>query len=744
MKNKAFLSFSFLLCFVFSYGQEKRIDSLKTSVTDLEDVLIVAGNLGDNKRALVFQTLYISKDEIKTLNAQSTADLLGNSGLIHVQKSQMGGGSITLRGFEASRNVLVIDGIRMNNLIYRSGHLQNIITTDNSVFDHIEVVFGPASTLFGSDALGGVVAMYTKNPEFSKTEKTNFKVNYFGRYGTVNSEFTNHVDVNLGKKRIASLSSFTYSNFGDLMCGKSKNPFYKSSFGERNYYAIRSNDNLSDSVVKNSNRYLQVGSGYSQFDILQNLSFKQNGRIQHQLNIQVSNSSTIDRYDRLSEIDSSANSLRFAEWYYGPQFRFLSAYNLKVIQPFKRIDFMDLKLNYQAIEESRITRRFGSAFRDSRIENVGVLGGTLQFTKTNSKHAIQFGLDAQYNTLSSTAERKNILLDTTSNWETRYPKGANNVTTFAFFLSEKWNITDKLTVVDGFRLGYNSLRSTIADFSFYPVPFSEIKQNNLVYSGSVGVLINPSEKCKFSVNLSTGFRTPNVDDLAKIFESNPDKKQVIVPNEKLKPEQTITFDLGYTQFVNKNLTWENVVYYTDFTNALSLGIANFNGSDSILYDGVMSKVYSPQNNKNAFVYGFSSTLKAKIQTYLSISAGISYTYGRIKTDSTNLPLDHIPPFLANFSFNFKKDKFSCNFFTNLNGWKRLKDYNIEGEDNFQYATAVGMPAWFTLNFRASYQLHKWFNLQAGVDNLFDTQYRTFASGINGGGRNIFMRLNFQL
>jgi hemoglobin/transferrin/lactoferrin receptor protein len=129
---------------------------------------------------------------------------------------------------------------------------------------------------------------------------------------------------------------------------------------------------------------------------------------------------------------------------------------------------------------------------------------------------------------------------------------------------------------------------------------------------------------------------------------------------------------------------------------------------------------------------------------MSISVGMTYTYGRIKTDSTDVPLDHIPPFLANLTFNYKKEKFSSSFFVNYNGWKRLKDYNPEGEDNFQYATINGMPAWLTVNFRASYQIHKWFNLQAGVDNLFDTQYRTFASGINGGGRNIFVRLNFQL
>jgi hemoglobin/transferrin/lactoferrin receptor protein len=93
------------------------------------------------------------------------------------------------------------------------------------------------------------------------------------------------------------------------------------------------------------------------------------------------------------------------------------------------------------------------------------------------------------------------------------------------------------------------------------------------------------------------------------------------------------------------------------------------------------------------------------------------------------------------SYNYKN--FSSDFFINYNGWKKLKNYNLSGEDNEQYAPQEGMPAWFTVNFRASYKIYEMFTLQAGVDNIFDTQYRTFASGINAPGRNIFASVRFQ-
>lgn len=119
---------------------------------------------------------------------------------------------------------------------------------------------------------------------------------------------------------------------------------------------------------------------------------------------------------------------------------------------------------------------------------------------------------------------------------------------------------------------------------------------------------------------------------------------------------------------------------------------------------------------------------------------MNYTYGRIKTDSSDSPLDHISPLMMRLQLNYTNNKFSSDFFVNYNGWKKLKDYNLGGEDNEQYATSDGMPAWLTLNLRVGYQIVKQVKIQAGVDNILDTQYRTFSSGINAPGRNVFVSL----
>src|SRR5688572_18974005 len=161
---------------------EKSQDTLKTSY--LEEIVISANKITEQRRAVAQQVKIITPQLILNLNAQTSADLLQNTGLVAMQRSQQGGGSPMMRGFEASRVLLMIDGVRMNNLIYRAGHLQNVITMDNNLLDRAEVLFGPSSTVYGSDALGGVVHFYTRDPQLSDSKLTSG--NAFVRYGAVN------------------------------------------------------------------------------------------------------------------------------------------------------------------------------------------------------------------------------------------------------------------------------------------------------------------------------------------------------------------------------------------------------------------------------------------------------------------------------------------------------------------------------------------------------------------------------
>ncbi|HMU69723.1 MAG TPA: TonB-dependent receptor, partial [Chitinophagales bacterium] len=145
------------------------------------------------------------------------------------------------------------------------------------------------------------------------------------------------------------------------------------------------------------------------------------------------------------------------------------------------------------------------------------------------------------------------------------------------------------------------------------------------------------------------------------------------------------------------------------------------------------------NKGSAYLYGFNVGADVNIINGLNLSSYITYTYGRIETDTTPYPLDHIPPVYGRTGLKYAKKKLVAEAYALYNGWKYIEDYNIVGgEDNDQYATPEGMPSWYTLNIKASYDVMEYVTIQAGCENLMDHQYRVFASGISAPGRNIFV------
>jgi hemoglobin/transferrin/lactoferrin receptor protein len=255
----------------------------------------------------------------------------------------------------------------------------------------------------------------------------------------------------------------------------------------------------------------------------------------------------------------------------------------------------------------------------------------------------------------------------------------------------------------------------------------------------------PVKAWRITGNLSSGFRAPNIDDVTKIFESNTATQRLIVPNPDLGPEYTYNFDLGFSTTIEEKVRLELTGFYTLFRNAIASAPFLLNGQDSVVYNGVMSAVYASQNINKAFLYGFNTRLQIDLAKDLSWDNTLSFTYGRYKNpDGTNKPLDHVPPLFGKSNLTYSKNKFSAEFYCHYNGWKRIKYYNPDGEDNGQYSTPDGMPSWATLNLRGSYAFTKHFMLQAGIENITDKNYRYFASGFSAPGRNFIVAVRASL
>lgn len=729
---------------------------------ELTEVVVSGSKFLEKKKNIVQKIDNISSAYIRKVNAQNTGDLLMSTGNVFVQKSQQGGSSPVIRGFEASRILLIVDGIRMNNAIYRSGHLQNVITVDQHMLENIELLKGPASTLHGSDALGGAVHMISRKPVLAaEFKKINLSGNAFARYSTVNHENTVHADINIGGKKLGFLTSISFSKFNHLRMGRNDMSDFPL-FGTRPYYVRPYDGTYGDTIMKNNNDRIQQYSGYDQLDLMQKVLYKSGKHTEHLINVQLSTSSDVPRYDRLQDIRNG--NLRFAQWYYGPQNRHLLAYSVDIKEQPGFFGEYKATASYQMIEESRITREYKRYDRlDQRVEHINVIGLTIDARRKMKKDEITSGLDLQFNDVASQAKRTNILTGVVSKLDSRYPDGKNIMNHGALYIQHiKKLYNGKLVLNDGIRYQIVNLHSTILDNSFFSLPITDITQRNGAITGNIGLAYMPTDKTRITLGYSSGFRAPNIDDLSKIFESSTSARQVVIPNANLRPEITNSIEVGIKQKITTSMIIEAEGFYTRFKHAIIKAPFTLNGQDSIIYYNTQSQVLASQNIGRANIYGANLSMQLNIKKYWKINGTANYTVGNMMTDPTKKssvyrkqsdgtysivqefvntkPLDHIPPFFGKLSISYQQSGKYAEVFMHFNGWKRLDRYNADGEDNAQYATPSGTPAWQTLNLRCGLNLSAALQLQAALENILDLNYRYFASGLSAPGRNFSLTL----
>ena len=294
-------------------SKQDHIIYLAQGLMNIDEIVVSANKWQQDKSEVPNEILSIKPQDVEFKNPQTAADMLEATGQVFVQRSQMGGGSPMIRGFAANAVLITVDGVRMNNAIYRSGNLQNIIMLDPNLLERSEVIYGPSSVLYGSDALGGVMDFTTLRPRYSTGNK--FRINSTARmrYASANNERTANVNLRYGNKNWGFVTGFTNSDFNDLRSGSNRNSKYPD-FGKRTEYVIRTNN--VDQVVQNDNQNIQRYSSYSQTNFLQKIGYTTKD-FELLYGFYNTSSSNIPRYDRL--IERSEGQLRNAEWFYGPQ-----------------------------------------------------------------------------------------------------------------------------------------------------------------------------------------------------------------------------------------------------------------------------------------------------------------------------------------------------------------------------------------------------------------------------------------
>ena len=702
----------------------------------------------------------IKAEDLYLTAPSSGAEMLELSPGIRIQKSQGGGGSPVIRGFEANRVLIVVDGVRMNNAIYRSRHLQNSITIDPNNIDRVEIIYGSSSVGYGSDALGGVVHYYTKNPTIKDSIK--IKSSFSSNFNTANSSISNSFSTNYSEETWGMFSTISISKFGNIKMGERREHGYQSC-GLNNYYSKNSRYSFRDQPSYNKEPNLQKNTDYSQVDFFQKFLFKLPYQNLLNLNIQYSESSDIDRYDKLSE--EKNGELKFSEWYYGPQKRLLVSPSLKFFSQNPLLKRGRITLAYQMVQESRINRKFNSLIRSSQLEKVNLFSLNGDFdTSFDNGHSISYGIEGTINSVRSNAYSRNIVINGNeisnlgpkTNIPTRYPSDGSSYKSFAMYVNWTWNMNDFFTFNAGTRLTYTGLRASWKESASINAQLSNVKLNSSALTTTLSMTLRPSKKFQVMTVLSSGFRNPNIDDIGKIRENNG---ILVVPNTFLKPEYAYNLDLGinykslneltylslrtFATVISRHIVRDDFIIFSDNTTP---------DESTILYNGEEVTTIANKNLGNRFIHGYSIDGFSYFSRSLKLNGSLSYVKG--DENETYGPMPSISPIFGTISGEYTKDKIKISALYKFSGDKSPKDYSLGGEDGLEETPVItensngiiyaGTPKWSDFSIYTNYDISEDVKIRIALTNIFDNHYRTFASGISAPGRSFQIGLYLKL
>ncbi len=650
----------------------------------------------------------VSPMQIRYRQSKTSAEALREETGVFVQKTNHGGGSAIVRGLSSNRILLMVDGIRLNNSTYRLGNHQYLTTVDHNIVENIEVLRGPGSVLYGSDAMGGTINLITRDPSFS-ADGWRWRGNTFSRYASADREKTLRAAYTLRGRNVALRMGLSYKNFDDLRRGANSE-----------HAALeQSTDGL-----------LQSPSGFEVLDMEGKALTQLGGDQLLTFAYQSTQQNDVPRYDKY-ENDG------YHKWYYDPQIRRLgyALYEKQELVPYVRN--LQLRLSYHYQKEGRRYQKSDDQPQTNEWHTVGTSGLGLQAQTIMAYHTLTYGLDFYADDVQSA--RYSISPDTDQRVydpQARYPDGAQ-YHSLGLFIRDEWQLGPRWKINPGLRYSRMSTRFTLAADTTLTLPFDpKVDQNYDALTTNLAVMHRLSTNWRLYGNVAQAFRAPNLSDLAKFGESKGAIYEI--PNPAVEPEKMLNVDLGL-KYRNTDWRLDGSVYYTRIYDVLASADAKTNGSTAII-GGTEYKLKSKQNIGEAFITGLELSLSRQFHCHYRLEGQLTYTYGHNTTFDE--PVGGIPPLFGLIALHrsFGQDLRATVFSRFAARQDRL---SADDKDDPRIPEG-GTPAWYTINTRIRWQAHRRIGLQFALENLLDYNYREHGSGINGPGRNFVMSLRLQL
>jgi hemoglobin/transferrin/lactoferrin receptor protein len=565
---------------------------LDSSIKKLEEVVVTANRKATKDINTPYIVESLSDKQIIANSSRTAPEALMATNGIFVQKTNHGGGSPFVRALTGNQTLILVDGIRLNNSIFRFGPNQYLNSIDAFSIGKMEVAKGTGAVQYGSDAMGGVIQVFTKDPLFN--DKPVWKGRALAKYMTGDMEKTVRGELNYASKNTTVLAGATYRNFGDLIGG--------------------------DTTRK------QSPSGYKEFafDVKVKGKWKDNMRwtIAHQQVKQFD----VPIYHKIVLENFKQNQVQ-------TQQRLLSYASLSINNKGKWINEIVLTASLQQSMEKALTQKNNDPIL--RIEKIRVNTGGFTasiISQINHNWVANSGIDIYVDKVNCNRQEANTLSNQMLNVRGLYPDNARyrnfSVYSLHHLQFNKWKIDV------GARMNVFAIRlvdSTLGNVSINPGAIV----------GNAALLYNFSMQDALFISYSTGYRAPNINDMGTLGIVD---FRYELPTAGLSPEQSKNIEIGY-KLRNKQLSISASVYYMHLQNIIAR--VRKSGESINGYP-----IYKKENIEKAFIRGAEVAFDWKLTEHWNVAGSFSYNYGQNLTKRE--PMQRIPPLNSRLTSGYKK------------------------------------------------------------------------------------------
>lgn len=609
-----------------------------------------------------------------------TTDALLMEPGIFLQQTTPGQGAAIIRGLKGSEVLHLVDGFRLNNAIFRNAPTQYLALVAPGGVERIEVVRGAPASLYGSDAVGGVVQVLSRVPAFDTAGASGSA--YLG-YDTADLGKIIRATYETGNARLASLISAEYLDIGNRRIGGGGRiaPTAYTAKGVR--FAVSATPDDTNSWF---------------------------------MDLQLARQPSTPRVDELVPGFGQAEPAS-DEFFFAPNDRLFAHVR------HSREDWLwsanwTFDAGWQRIVDDRISRNFGSQIRRREENRSDLFGLTMSAAKDADRGSWIVGIDYYHDSVASERTEEDISSGLTQAVQPRFPDGST-VDHLAVYGNVLRNVGERHSISAGMRF------STIDT----DINLSSTKQEDV--SADIGWLFDLGDTIQLLANIGFGFRAPNVFDLGTLGERPGNRFNI--PNPNLESEHITQFDVGLRRHGEKwNVDFTLfALHYTDRIASILTGAVTMDGRD----------IVQTRNVSSADIRGVEANLQAVLSDSLSLDLVINYLYGeQMEDDGTETPADRIPPLNGRMTLHYQvNDALQIEPYVLYAGSQdRLSQRDVQDVR----INPAGTPGWLTANIAFAWRPDDHWQFTARFENLFDKRYRAHGSGIDATGRNLLLSLQY--